>query len=61
MNAVTGFVAILSLLLALAAGGGEAKPQSAGTCPPFMCGSDSNHNETLVRETAPMNRKEKRS
>ena len=54
MNAVTGFVAIVSLLLALAAGGGTSKPQpNAGTCPPWMCGQDGNHNETLVRDTAP--------
>ena len=63
MNAVTGFVAVVSLLLALAGGGGTAKPQpqAGGGCPPFMCGSDSNHNETVVRDTAPVNWKEKRS
>ena len=60
MTAVTGFVAIVSLLLALTAGGGAPKPQ-AGTCPPFMCGSDSNHSETLVRDTAPVNWQERRS
>jgi hypothetical protein len=67
MNAVTGFVAIVSLLLALAAGtstaqrkagGGQQNvsgstntPQSGGNCPPFACGTDTNHNETLVRDT----------
>ena len=49
MNTVTGFVAIVSLLLALAGGGGTAKPQAAS------CGSctTGNHNETLVRDTTP--------
>jgi hypothetical protein len=62
MNAVTEFIAIVSLLLALAAGGGTAKPQagttapqSGGNCPPFACGSDGNHNETLVRDAPPVN------
>jgi hypothetical protein len=56
MNAITGFVAIVSLLLALAAAGGTAKPQpQAGTgCPAFACGSEGNHNETLVRDAAPL-------
>ena len=56
MNAITGFVAVVSLLLALAAGGNTTKPQPqpGGQCPAFMCGSDGNHNETLVRDTAPV-------
>ena len=55
MNAVTGLVAIVSLLLALAAAGGTANPQEGGTtCPPFACGSSENHNETLVCDTAPV-------
>jgi hypothetical protein len=54
MNAVTSFVAIVSLLLALAAGSGAATPRVGGSCPPFACGTDSNHNETLVRDAAPM-------
>jgi hypothetical protein len=55
MNAVTGFVAIVSLLLALAGGSDTTKnqPQAWGGCPPFMCGTDGNHNETLVRDAAP--------
>jgi hypothetical protein len=53
MNAVTGFVTIISLLLALAAAGGTASPRVGGSCPPFACGSDGNHNETLVRDAAP--------
>jgi hypothetical protein len=59
MNAVTGFIAIVSLLLTLATGGDTAKQKAgtpqANTCPPWACGSDSNHNETLVRDTAPVN------
>jgi hypothetical protein len=54
MNSVTSLVAIVSLLLALAAGGGTPKPQVGGSCPPFACGSDGNHNETLVRDTSPV-------
>ena len=61
MNAVTGFVAIVSLLLALAAGGAEPKPQAGGSCPPFVCGAEGNHNEMLVRDTGSMSWKEKRS
>lgn len=52
MNTMTGFIAIVSILLALAVGGNRTtKPQVGGSCPPFACGTDSNHNETLVRDT----------
>ena len=63
MNAVTGFVAIVSLVLALTSSAGTAKPQpqAGGGCPPFAYGAESNHNEALVRDTAPINWKEKRS
>ncbi len=33
---------------------GSARFQAGGTCPPFACGTDSNHNETLVRDTSPL-------
>lgn len=60
MNAVTGFVAIVSLLLALAAGGGTAKEPVGASSQPARQITPSklatNHNETLVRDTAPMNR-----
>ena len=49
MNAVTGFVAIVSLLLALAAAGGPAK-EPAGLITPSKLAT--NHNETLVTDTA---------
>ncbi len=61
MNAVTGFVAIVSLLLALAAGGNTTKPQplpqvrpeTPCNCPPGVpIPYPNNHNETLVRDTA---------
>jgi hypothetical protein len=32
---------------------GSAKLMSGNECPSFMCGGTSNHNETLVRDTAP--------
>jgi hypothetical protein len=116
MNTVTGFVAVISLLLALAAAGGTTEPQAGITirksgegqkeaglvspsklatnhnetlvrdtsaqqadtlsrlmtsvqsfvfgnfsfrasgsgCAPFICGTDGNHNETLVRDTPPV-------
>ncbi len=58
MNTVTGFVAIVSLLLALAAGG-ETAQRKAGGGPKEANGITSsklatNHNETLVRDTAPV-------
>lgn len=65
MNAVTGFIAIVSLLLALAAGTASPQPQAGANCQPgtFGCGVDGektdkdhkdvNHNETLVRHMAP--------
>ena len=65
MNTVTDFIAIVSLLLALAAGGGTTNPQ-AGTTRKAGEGQKeislitpsklaTNHNETLVRDTAPVN------
>ena len=65
MTAVTGFVAIVSLLLALAAGGGTTEPQAGITTRKAGEGQQeaslitpsklaTNHNETLVRDTAPM-------
>jgi len=64
MNAVTSFVAIVSLLLALAAGGGTPSPQASTTrkagegqkevtlvTPSKLA---TNHNETLVRDMAPV-------
>ena len=58
MNAVTSFVAIVSLLLALAAAGGAAKEPAGMSSPPAGQITPSklaaNHNETLVRDTAPM-------
>ena len=58
MNTVTGFVAIVSLLLALAAGGGTVKEQVgvsftlARKITPSKLATT--HNETLVSDTAPM-------
>ena len=68
MNAVTDFIAIVSLLLALATAGNTTKDQTGvsspsaasittsrprpGDCDEFGCGM--NHNETLVRDTAPV-------
>ena len=61
MNGVTGFVAVASLLLALAAGGGTTKPQllpqaqpkTPCNCPPGVpIPYPNNHNETLVRDMA---------
>ncbi len=67
MNAVTGFIAIVSLLLALA-GGGETAQRKAGGGPKELAGASSqpasqitrsklatNHNETLVRDTTRVN------
>jgi hypothetical protein len=65
MNAVTSFVTIVSLLLALALAGGAANqsptnvqaPTRSTTsgvprpCEEWGCGM--NHNETLVRDNAP--------
>ena len=55
MNAVTGLVAIASLLLALAAAGGTAKEQvgvnSQAARPITASKLGANHNETLVRDT----------
>ena len=67
MNAGMSFAAIISLLLAMAIAGdaakvrvkgvdqatGRARPQAGLGCPPWMCGKDGNHNETLVRDTQP--------
>jgi hypothetical protein len=56
MNAVTSFVTIVSLLLALTAAGGAAKEPagvsspSAGLITPSKLAT--NHNETLVRDAA---------
>ncbi len=59
MNAVTSFVAIVSILLALAAAGGAAKAPVGVSSPPARQITPSklatNHNETMVRDTAPMN------
>lgn len=64
MNAITGFIAIVSLLLALAAGTASPQPPAGAICQPgtFGCGVDGeksdkdhkdvNHNETLVRDIA---------
>jgi len=59
MNAVTGLVAIVSLLLALAAAGGAAKEQ-AGVSPKAERQITTsklgvNHNETLARDTTSSN------
>ena len=58
MNAVTGLVAIVSLLLALAAAGGTAEEPAGVSSPPARRITPSklatNHNETLVRDTAPV-------
>ena len=58
MNAVTIFVAIVSLLLALAAAGGAAKEPAGVSSSPAGLVSPSklatNHNETLVRDAAPV-------
>ena len=63
MNAVTGLAAVVSLLLALAAAGGQAEVSTAaaggpassqarvpggGWCEDWGCGM--NHNETLVSD-----------
>ena len=62
MNAVTSFVAIVSLLLGLATAGGATKEQAevnstaarsatsrvSNDCEEWACGG--NHNETLVRD-----------
>ncbi len=65
MDAVTGFVAIVSLLLALAggestaqrkAGNGQKELAAASTQPATQTTSSklaTNHNETLVRDAAP--------
>ena len=57
MNAVTGFVAIVSLLLALAAAGGATKEQAEVNSPTATRGTTSlcptcggNHNETMVSD-----------
>lgn len=65
MNAVTGFVAIVSLLVALATAGGTTQPQAdtnvrkAGKPSTDYLVTPSklatNHNETLVRDTTPKN------
>ncbi len=56
MNAVTGFVAIVSLLLAMALAGGVAKDQAKGNSSDSRNISPSkivlNHNETMVSEAA---------
>ena len=58
MNTVMGFVAIVSLLLALASGGGTAEEQVGVSFTPAKKITSSklatNHNETLVSDTAPM-------
>jgi hypothetical protein len=58
MNAVTGFMAIVSLLLTLAAAGGAAKePAGVSSSPAGLITPSklaTNHNETLVRDAAPM-------
>lgn len=57
MNAVTGFVAIVSLLLALATAGGAAKDQAKGNSSDSRNISPSkivlNHNETFVQDASP--------
>jgi hypothetical protein len=56
MNALTSFVAIVSLLLALATGGGTAQEPAGVSFPPERQITPTklatNHNETLVRDTA---------
>ena len=68
MNTITNLVTIVSLLLALAAAGeatkgqvGASSPSATrgassrpltGGCDEFGCGT--NHNETLVRDAAPV-------
>ena len=59
MNAVTSFVAIASLLLALAAAGGVATEQAKVNSPAATRGTTlvcptcgGNHNETLVSDAA---------
>lgn len=53
MNAVTGFVAIVSLLLALATAGDARKDQAKVDAPPRNITPSKiaiNHNETMVRD-----------
>jgi hypothetical protein len=58
MDAVTGLVAVVSLLLALAAAGGVAEEPARVSSPPAGLVTPSklaaNHNETLVRDAAPV-------
>jgi hypothetical protein len=65
MNAVTGFAAIVSILVALAAGGATTQSQAGITVrkageqqgDTYLMTSKklaTNHNETLVRDTAPV-------
>ena len=57
MNTVTSLVTIVSLLLALSSAGSVAKPQSEVNSQAAIPITPSrialNHNETLVRDTAP--------
>ena len=65
MNAVTSFVTIVSLLLALTAAGGTTEPQAGITTRKAGEGQKetglitpsklaTNHNETLVRDKSPL-------
>jgi hypothetical protein len=56
MNSVTGLLAIVSLLLALAAGSGPTTQPADGSASTARQTSKlaTNHNETLVRDRAPM-------
>ena len=58
MNAVTGLVAIVSLLLALAGAGGAATEQagadSQAARPVTTSKLGANHNETLVSDATPV-------
>ncbi|MCM3906052.1 MAG: hypothetical protein ND866_30580 [Pyrinomonadaceae bacterium] len=60
MNTVTGFVAIVSLLLAMATAGGTAKDQAKVNSSDSRNISPSkivlNHNETMVNEAASVQR-----
>lgn len=52
MNTGITLATILSLALALAAAEDALRPRAGLICSPTVCGS--NHNETLVRDPAPM-------
>ena len=54
MYAAINLIAIVSLLISLASAGGATKDQAQVKPPPEMYGKNLNHNETLVRDTAPV-------